>query len=199
MPDRDVPDFVTHYYLPGASPFHNLSTLDVPALQVVLDGLEQRRRAGEHQRVFGSRYMDLRRRTEAKMLELFCEAGGRPERSTPHYFVLGDSEWYRGLAPGMQAVILTLDELASSPVSFTYPDSFTAMAVAGEFGLPYEPKPYHDRVFFLSELDDVIQRYGQPLDESPSDYTGYAYRPFEKYIEVQVWSDTPVRQYVGGG
>ena len=79
-----VPDFVTHYHLPGTRPFLNLSDLTAEELPSVLLALAQRREAGDHRRVFGSRYMELRRRNEARLLELFQQAGGRPERGAPH-------------------------------------------------------------------------------------------------------------------
>lgn len=191
-----IPDFVTHYHLPGSRPFLNLSDLAAEELPAVMLALDERREAGEHQRVFGSRYMDLRRRTEARLLELFKQAGGRPERDAPHYFVLGESAWYRGLAPGMQAAVVPLAELPSTVTSFTYPDSFTATGLVADFGLPYEPRPYHHRAFRIEELPDVVTRYGIPPDEPDPVYEGYAHRPFEKYIEVQVWSDAPVEQFL---
>lgn len=136
-----IPDFVSHYYLPGTRPFLNLSELSAEERPGVLLALDKRRVAGEHKRVFGSRYMDLRRRAEARLLELFEQAGGRPERTAPHYFVLGESAWYRGLAPGMQAAVLPLSELPSIVTSFTYPDSFTATGLVADFGLPLRVAP----------------------------------------------------------
>ncbi|HEY0388128.1 MAG TPA: hypothetical protein VGC71_06800 [Gaiellales bacterium] len=191
-----IPDFVTHYYMPGTRPFLNLSDLPADELSAVLLTLDQRRQAGEHHRVFGSRYMHLRRRTEARLLELFRLSGGRPERDSPHYFVLGESTWYRGLAPGMQAIVLPLTELPPTVTSFTYPDSFTATGLVADYGLPYEPRPYHHRVFLIEQLPDVITQYGLPRDDPAPTYQGYQHRTFEKYIEVQVWSDTPVERFL---
>jgi hypothetical protein len=193
---EDYPDFVTHYHLPGAAPFLNLSDLATEELSAVLLALDKRREAGDHQRVFGSRYMDLRRRTETRLLKLFRQAGGRPQRGAPHYFVLGESAWYRGLAPGMQAIVLPIAELPSAVTSFTYPDSFTATGLVAEFGLPYEPRPYHNRVFRIEELREVVKRFGLPSEEPDPVYQGYEHRTFEKYIEVQVWSDAPVERFL---
>jgi hypothetical protein len=194
-----IPDFVTHYHLPGTRPFMNLSDLSVDELPAVLFHLDKRREAGDHQRVFGPRYMDLRRRTEARLLELFERAGGRPERDAPHYFVLGESAWYRGLAPWMQAIVVPVAELPSLVTSFTYPDSFTATGLVADFGLPYEARPYHHRAFRIEELSEVVERYGLPADDPAPVYEGYELRPFEKYIEVQVWSDAPVEKFLGPG
>jgi hypothetical protein len=67
------------------------------------------------------------------------------------------------------------------------------MAFGPQFGLPLEPRPYHKHVFRLPQLKDVIAQYGLPADSAEEGYEGYAHRPFEKYIEVQVWSDEPIR------
>lgn len=135
--------------------------------------------------------MELRRRTESKMRELFVQAGGRPERLAPHYFVLGESGWFRNLAEDMQEVVLRVIDLPAATTSFTYPDSFTAMGLAPEYGLPYEPRPYHEQVFRLADLNRVIQAHGIP-DDVPGEYDGYESRPFDGYIEIQLWSDNPI-------
>jgi hypothetical protein len=192
-----IPDFVTHYHLPDCAPFLNLSTLAEDELPVVLAELERLRALGTHQRVFGSRYMDLRRHAEELLRKLFVEAGGAPQRTAPHYFVLGRSEWYEGLASGMQSVTLAMTQLPPDQSTFTYPDSFTAMGTVSAFGLPYERRPYHGRVFRLHELPRVVQRYGLPDGGPASGYAGYERRTFEKYIEVQLWTDDPIQRYLG--
>ena len=61
--------------------------------------------------MFGNRYMHLRRLTEGRLYDLFRMAGGRPQRKTPHDFVLGSCEWYRGLAPDTHEIVLPLVDL----------------------------------------------------------------------------------------
>ena len=163
---NEIPTYATHYHVRDRGPFLNLSELTDVELVHVLEQLDTERQQGESQRVFGSRYMDLRKKTETRLRDLFIAAGGEPQRAVPHYFVLGTSNWFKGLSPGMQEVRTALSELPSTQASFTYPDSFTAMAFGPEFGLPYEPKPYHKRVFRLEELIGVIRLYGTPQDEA---------------------------------
>jgi len=83
----------------------------------------------------------------------------------PHYFILGSSEWYRGLSNDMEEIRLPLSSLPATVTSFTYPDSFTAMGFGADFGIPYEPRDYHGKVFLLDELDEVIGKHGLPSDE----------------------------------
>jgi hypothetical protein len=185
----------------GRPPFLNVSDLAGERLDEVLRHLEGERRRGVCARVFGSRYMDLRRRTEEKLRSLFIEAGGRPVRRAPHYFVLGSSPWFKGLAGAMEEVVLPLSALPTEVSSVTYPDSFTSMAFGPDYGLPYERRPYHERVYRLEELPGLIDTYGLPADpvdggggggDDGDPYRGYEKKAFEMYVEVQLWSDGPL-------
>jgi hypothetical protein len=190
-----VPDVVTHYHLPGRRQFLNLSDLEGPELSGVLAELEGLRRRGQQHRSFGWRYVGLRRQTETRLRELFIARGGKPRRMSPHYFVLGASAWFEGLAPRMQRVELAVAELPDSQTSVTYPDSFVAMEAGRELGITRSRRPYHGKVFLLSELPDLIETYGIP---SPSWDGDRAWRnwPEETLIEVQLWVDEPIHQYL---
>jgi hypothetical protein len=187
---------VTHYYLAGQRPFMSLSELGETELAAVLADLGALRRAGKQHRPFGPRYMDLRRRTEARLRDLFTAAGGQPQRPAPHYFVLGDSPWYEGLGQNMQRVQLPLSALPASQTSITYPDSFTAMAQRTSFGLSHHARPCHGRVFLLSELPGLVERFGIPDPHWDGHYESWTTWPAEAYIEVQLWSDDPIRGFI---
>jgi hypothetical protein len=122
-PARVMPSYATHYHLAGRAPFLNLSDLSRVDLEEVFAGLERDRRSVGSQRVFGRRYMELRQRTEARLRQLFVAAGGRPERVSPHYFVLGSSRWFESLATNMQHVVLALTRMPSVVTCCTYPDT----------------------------------------------------------------------------
>lgn len=150
--------------------------------------LARERESGVSRRVFGSRYLTLRRETEARLREAFVSGGGFAARAAPHYFCLGASPWFAGLADDMEARVFPLVALPPASVSFTWCDSFTAMGVNASFGLPYEPHPTDGRVFRLSELPDVVAEYGLP--QAPDDdHDGYERRPFRHYVELQLWVD----------
>jgi hypothetical protein len=183
-----LPEYVTHYYVPGRPPFLNVSELTDPEWDVTRLVLEAERAAGSSSRVFGRRYLELRRATEATLRDLFVAVGGEPERHAPHYFVLGSSQWFRGLAQDMQELMIPLSALPDTATSMTIPDSVTAMGLGGDFGIPVESRPHHGRIFRLSEFADAVNAYGIP-EEPPGDYAGYQFRSFEMYAEVQVWSD----------
>lgn len=194
-PLTQVPDFVTHYHLPDKAPFQNLSTLEEPLLAQVLADLERRRAYGL-KRVFGPKYIALRRLTERRLRTLFIEAGGEPELQAPHYFCLGECSWFRGLSPDMRGLVLPLSELPDRVTSFTYPDSVVSMGFGPQFGLPDVPRPYHGRAFRMAELPGVVEQFGLPALDPDVEHEGYWRRPFEAYIEVQVWSDVPLSPYI---
>lgn len=158
---------------------------------------ERRRQRPNFHRVFGAKYIPLRLAIEEKLRTLFLAAGGKPERQAPHYFVLGSSKWFEGLYPSTKKVVLPISDLDSTTTSITLPDSFTAMRLGEGYGIPLEPiKPYHNRLYLLSELSALVATHGIPVDEPTANYSNYVREPFEKYIEVQVWSDRPVRRFL---
>lgn len=189
MIDGAVPSVATHYFVEGRSPFLNLSDLDPDELDRVVADLGREHSAGRSQRTFGRRYMDLRRQTEARLRELFAARGGVMQRTNPHYFVLGTCGWFEALSPDMVSVEIALDALPPASTSVTYPDSVVAMRRGAAFGLPDIAKPYHDQVYLLDELPDLIARYGLPDGSADAEYSGYEFREFEKFVEVQVWTD----------
>ena len=186
-----IPDFITHYHPAEDPPFKSLSDVADSDLPPILAGLSARYGTSS-KRVFGRRYMAFRRATEVKLRTLFETAGGRPERAAPHYFVLGESAWFEGLYASPRSIRFPLRMFRRDVVSFTYPDSVVAMRLGPEFGLPPDPlRPYHETVFRLDQLEDVVGRYGLPKDADVA-YEGYHLREFERYIEVQIWSDIEV-------
>jgi hypothetical protein len=191
-----LPEVVTHYYLAGRRPFLNLSDLDGPDLSGVLAEMDGLRRSGKQHRPFGARYMALRRQTEVRLRDLFVARGGTPTRSSPHYFVLGESPWYERLAERMERVELALSALPEDQTSVTYPDSFAAMEFGPEFGIPLDPQPYHGCVFLLRELPELVELYGVPSPRWTAEHETWTTWPQEAYIEVQLWADDPIRRYL---
>lgn len=194
----NLPEHITHYYSRSDRPFQNLSDLGPEALDGVLDRLRQRKLQNPaFRRVFGSAYMAFRARTEEKLRTLFKARGGRPERASPYYFILGTCPWFAGLYPDTGCVTLDCRSLPQGCASVTYPDSFISMGFGPDYGLPPQPvQPYHGKVFLLEELPELVSRYGLPDGRAGDEYQGYEARPFEKYIEVQLWADGPVADYL---
>jgi hypothetical protein len=102
---------MTRYYRAGRSPFLNLSDLGEPELSVVWTQLATPAHQAMSSRWFGPRFMALRRATELQARDLSIAAGGTPQRSSPHYFVLGSSDWFAGPYRDVAEVRLPLPAL----------------------------------------------------------------------------------------
>ena len=191
----DVPDYVTHYYLADRRPFLNLSDVDDDVVVDVMHDLNQLRRGRAHRRSFGRTYIEWRRATEARLRDLFIAAGGRADRTAPHYFCLGHSTWFAGLADNMQALSLPIACLPPDQTSFTLVDSFSAMGLGPEFGFPAAAEPHQQVVYALSDLAQVVSRFGMPTSAG-SGYAGFEHQLVDAYVEVQLWTDRPVQRYL---
>ena len=183
--------FVTHYYRADRPPFRNLSEVDNDDEVTVLAGLAEGSR-----RRFGPRYLSLRRATEDKARKLFVAGGGRPERRHPHYFVLGESLWFAGLYDHPREIRIPLDQLPDASTSFTWVDSITALGLGRELGVPQPDEPWKQQVYGIDKLD-VAGAEATASSADPADYEGHQWRLVDQYVEVQLWSDEPVRQYLG--
>lgn len=194
-PVRDRAFFVTHYHRADRGPFQSLSDVADDDLEPVLAGLAEGSR-----RRFGPRYLALRRATEARAYALFEAAGGRPERRHPHYFVLGESAWFAGLYDDRRAVRIPLAELPPSVTSFTWVDSIAALGLGVSLGVPQPVEEWKQQVHRLDELDELDRsstggRATTPAS-GPLDYDGHQWRLVDQYVEVQLWSDDPVRGHL---
>lgn len=72
-----------HYYERAAGPFRSLTSLpeaEAQAVQASLTGFAAQRSAD---------YLSRRRTLEAEMRILFLQAGGQPQRTAPHFLVIG--------------------------------------------------------------------------------------------------------------
>lgn len=175
---------VTHYFLKGTPPFENILNQSSNKQAEIISGISINHST---KRVFGSRYLQLREKTEKKLKDLFVRNGGKPKVNHPSYFVLGESNWFKGLSESHQKVEIPLDQLDTSLVSITYPDSFVSMGFMPEFGMTVEVMPYHNKVYNVEDIPTLIKEYGFPKDEGR--YENYQNESFEKYIEVQYWGE----------
>lgn len=190
-----VPDFATHYYRASRAPFLNLSDLPEEQALTVMADLTRERREGLQHRPFGRIYLDMRREAEDRLRRHFTRLGGRPERRVPHYFVLGESPWFSGLASDMREIRVPLAALPAEQTTVTWSDSFAAMEVTRDFGLTFTPRPYYGRLYRLADIPALAARHGLPEAGSQS-YQGLVTADVpDTFVEIQLWSDAPVRRY----
>lgn len=178
----DMPDLLSHYYECAHGPFRNLSDLGDDDAEAVLATLRQRGRTFAAQSA--PDYLDTRRKLEATVRARFVERGGRPIRLHPHYMLLGECEWVRSWFEAGCILQIRLDVFDWRQVSFTYGDIFPAM----RFG---DGKPYRQQVYLLHELPALIAQFGLPQQQNPEGLHGP-----DRYIEAQVWDDTPLEAFI---
>jgi len=192
---ESVPGFATHYYRASRAPFLNLSDLPDEQAVAVMAELTRERREGAQRRPFGRTYLEMRRTAEDRLRQRFTALSGRPEWRAPHYFVLGESPWFRGLAVDMEEIRVPLGDLPGAQTTVTWGDSFAAMEVTRDFGLAFAQKPYYGRLYRLADIAGLAARHGIPRP-APEGYEGLAAADTpETFVEVQLWSDEPVRRY----
>jgi len=173
------PTVITHNYHPDRGPLRNICDLPDEAAERILDNI----RAAGTARLRAS-YLRKRRVTEAWLIAERTRRLGPPRLPRPLYFFLGD--FADGLDPSRpQSVVLPLAALAPEMLTFTYPDSMASFSLARRDGHAADRKPHHGRVFILEEIRALV------ADEGLPDPRGDA--RFDRFIEVQVWDDTPLK------
>ncbi|WP_237179043.1 hypothetical protein [Paenibacillus sp. MMS18-CY102] len=126
-------------------------------------------------------YLQIRRGLETKTRELFISKGGKPSRKYPHYMTLGQCPWLLDWYPAGKQLEIPLTEFEAQTVSFTYGDLFPTMRCQ-------DGKPYRNQVYTLIEIRHVIDQFGLPQEWNADGSNGP-----ERYIEVQIWDDGPLK------
>lgn len=83
---------------------------------------------------------------------------------------------------------------ADDVTSFTYPRQLHGRGGFARVRIAHEPTPYHGRIDRMGHLPAVTTKYRGPADQVVDDYSGLRVTSREQYIEVQLWSDSPVEK-----
>jgi hypothetical protein len=159
--------FLYHYFEKERGPFITLSDLSDEKAVEIHDSLEM----GENnfaKRNFDGKYMLNRRIIENWLYGAFMKKDGKPERSTPQYMILGESNEPKKWFNSMDYVKIHIDEFNMDTVSFTYGDSFPTF-FAPHFG---DKSEYRLNVYKYNEILEIIDKYGFP-QENPREYLEY--------------------------
>lgn len=177
-----IPDFLSHYYEAANGPFRSLTRLASGEDEQLLNEI---RRAGDG---FAAQrapdYLTVRRELETRVRALFIAAGGQPRLRQPHSMILGASPWVLSWYVDGRELRVPLSAFDSVIVSFTYGDIFPAMRYQ-------DGKATRGRVYRLHEIPDLIATFGLPQEVNPHGVLGP-----DRYIEAQVWDDTPLMAYL---
>ena len=167
-----IPNVVTHNYDPVRGMGGNICDLPVTDAQRILDGI-----ADSGARRIKTDYLRRRKAVEDWLIDERTNKLGPTAMDRPMYFFLGD--FADGLDPSRPAsLVMPLNAFASGALTFTYGDSMAQ---------GHTPRRFRGRVYTLAEIEAVVAERGLP--DLSRDRVGF--------IEVQVWDDGPIRDFIG--
>ncbi|PCJ58193.1 MAG: hypothetical protein COA79_14330 [Planctomycetota bacterium] len=187
---NNFPEYLTHYYMEGDKPFRSITDLGDEDAKQILQKLNLRHDEGKTLGSFPDDYLDKRRVVEKELYEKFIKKGGVTTRRHPYYL------WWDGKTIPEQfelkdytSIKIKLSDFPKESLSFTYPDSMGSINASKN---PDLAKPYHGIVFTYDEILEFFK-----TNEFPTggwEKFGKVY--FAKAIEVQLWTDKPIIDYL---
>jgi len=175
--------FLYHYFEKSKGPLLSLSALSAEQADMIQQKIVADNKTFAAQR--NDRYLPRRRELEKIVRELFIAKGGKPEKESPHYFVIGECPWLTTWYEQADYIKIPVNEFDLQTVSFTYGDTFPTFSPHVTDGLEYR-----NTVYTYDEILKIIDKYGMPQDNW--DKPVFA-QPC--YVEAQVWSDEPALRY----
>ncbi len=190
-----IPETLHYYYESSRPPFLSLSELPESKFSALMEDFgnldtAENRFDEDWKRDF---YLFFRPYTEEKLRAAFIEKGGKPNLKAPRYFSLGPTNWFLDWYEEPAMIEIPLKEIPSELISFTYPDSMTSLLIAEDRFEPFAKfkQPYHGEVFRLDELSRLIEQYGFPDENDP---TNQEYG--NRIIEAQIWDVKLLEPYI---
>ena len=180
----EFPEIMTHNYDPARGPCRNICDLSEVEAEAVLDEI---RASGK--RSIKANYLRRRLATEDWLISECKRKLGPTPLQRPIYFFLGDFADGKD-ASRPRSLVMPLVAFSPSILTFTYPDSMASLPIGTQPEHVALRKEYHGRVFTLDEIMDVAARFGMPGDRWQTDPS----MRYDKFIEVQVWDDRPIKR-----
>lgn len=172
--------YLYHYFEKAIGAFKNLSEIDIEEAQKIQSQLNK---------VFASQrnpeYLHRRKYLEQLVRGMFIQKGGKPERQTPYYMVIGECPWLSSWYKESSFVKIPINDFDSNTISFTYGDTFPTFSDKVTDNLEYRKT-----VYTYDEIFKIIEKYGLPQDKWKEPVFAQP-----AYVEVQVWSNNPIMQY----
>lgn len=188
----ELQHFLYHYFERCFGPFRPLTDL---AMEKARKVLFEQRAAGRFHNPDIDGFLHKRCERDQKLRNIFISRGGKPEKVSPIYMMLGEHKQWESAYEEPAVIKIPLEEFNPLTVSFTYGDSF-AIFNPSLFG----EEEYWNKLYFVDEILDVINRHGFPP------YVEYNFKegiyPKDKhinhhlkYVEAHVWSDKVLDKY----
>jgi len=175
--------FLFHYFEKSKKPLLSLTALPIEEAVAIQNKLVSEQKVFAAQR--NERYLPRRHELEKIVRELFIEKGGKPEKETPHYFVIGECPWLATWYEQADYIKIPINEFDMKTVSFTYGDTFPTFSPKVTDDLEFRRK-----IYTYDEILLIIEKYGLPQDSWNEPVFA---QPC--YVEAQVWSDIPIKYY----
>ncbi len=181
------PKYLYHYFELNNGPFRNITEHGVKkATDVqskILKGFISKRLPS---------YIEWRFSLEERLKKQFMAKGRKPNRNDPFYFTLEPCDllktWYEN--PGI--IKLPLSDFHPDQISFTYPDSMISFQFYDDPKFAEYRKDCNGKVFMLTEIDEVINKFGMPSEDK---WKSEKLLQYDRYVEVQVWDDEVINNY----
>lgn len=182
-----VPGVITHNYDPSRGIGKNICNLPVDQAELVLEDI---RASGT--RKIKPNYLERRIVVESWLIAERHKKLGETALGRPIYFFLGD--FADGKDPSRpSSLTMPLSAFAPEALTFTYPDSMASLPIATQDCHEFHRKEYHVHVFTFSEIKSVVAQFGLPGNRWMHDPS----MAYDKFIEVQVWDDRPIKHFLG--
>ena len=172
-----------HYFDKRTGPFKSLTAISPEEAREVLEK-NKREFPGSFGAQRDDSYITKRRNTEAILRREFKAKGGVMDIDSPHYMVVEFSPWLNTWFEQGEYIMIPADKFDKSKLSFTYGDSMPTFNYK-------DGKEYREKLYTYDEILEVIEKYGLPQDWNDDGKQGP-----ERYIEVHVWTDDVIRDYL---
>jgi len=183
-----LPTTLTHFFRPSKGPFRSITELaetDATEVcrQMTKDDDTFDRFTAEHR----DHYMRARRRSEARLYDAFVKKGGKPKRRCPYYLFL-DTPGTETFFPEQMRLVIPLNSIPASVVSFTYLDSMCCDAILEKDPEGMLPTP------FVARFSDLLCLSRSTCCQNCQPFCN-SMVPRRDLIEAQVWDDEPLEPY----
>ena len=186
-----------HYFNKARPPFLTLTSLPFDEAFKVLTSQKDSAEFRDLPPNFFNNFLQKRYGADKVLRDKFISIGGKPIRSSPVYFTLGDNDGMKTWYDNLDWLKIPVNEFDLDTVSFTYGDSFAVFNPDLNTG-----EEYWGNIYKYDGILKVIDKYGYPEDpeydmknrifpkEKPINH-------YLKYIEAHVWSDEVLDKYRG--
>jgi hypothetical protein len=189
-----LPEIITHHDDPRRGLCQNLCNGPGADAEGILAEQRASLRASGQPGRLKENYLERRTRVEAWLLAGRTRQLGKPAREHPIDFVLGHMADGRDpIRP--RSLQVPLAAFARDMVTFTYPDSMTSFEIAAQAPDGAQRRDDHGQIFTLDEIREVVAAHGLPDARGPIGASGTP----DRFIEVQVWDERPIRRFLAAG